>query len=211
MKRRGPVGTPNYLFLLGIPAALFNLLFPIYEFIIEGWIIGGPLPFGSRLDHWTVERILGTYTSANFQALLFGFYLAACMAGLLIGYALLAPVFKRLRSTGEVSWSEINLGMRMVADLVGGALFFTYGFQPVLVYLSGYSSTLFAGYSEFGVYALTGFITGSFIGKAIHPIRLYFMLRRAGLRLQAGYTQAKTNGSSRGRMMLRWTLTKINP
>lgn len=201
---------PHHLLLFLIPMLIFNLMFIIYPFVIEGMIIKAPITFlTTEFDIWLVSHIFGSFTYSNYALILIGSYLSGFVMGSLIAIILLWPIFRKLFSGNKVMVSERKLAARTALDMVIAVYFFYFIFDFILASVTVYPKSLpyLTFTSVFTWYLATGFVTDNALFKSFFPLRVYLKCKREGLTVKSEYLEAEKKKGFLSRNVL-WTLKK---
>lgn len=213
----GMMSSPYFvLFLLLLLLALIlNLLVVVYPLVVEGILYRAPPPVATSLDSWFMKVLFGDFSPEQFELVIIGrfipflleVYLLSFLTAVLVSMALLRKTTRELLKDRETTFSDKRL-LRIFLDILVVGPFTLLAFDRILAFLIQYPLQLTSlGGSHLTLYFLTGFVTGSIIGKLLFPLRVRLECRRHNLELRATYIRKMdSNGRPTRWMEDRWVL-----
>lgn len=202
---------PNLFSLFLIPVVFFNLIILVYPLVIEGMVLGAPLPV-SEFDRWIFDNVLGGFTYDKYVWVLLGFFSISFVGGVSTAWMLLWPIFGKLIQNYEVVIQEKEMGLRAVSD----SLFFTviifFIFDRAVAFLVQYPKPFpsITFISFISGYLLAGFITGNGVTKFLFYVKVHFKCKRQNLKLLSLYGQINKKGQTKQSRLILWTLASKN-
>lgn len=202
---RGPIFLSLFLLLV----VYADLLFVVYPLVIEGLIIGAPLP-NSAFDMWLFDNIFGGFTYTHYAWGLLGFFALGCLGGGCTAWLFVWPPFRQLIQTHELLIPERKLGLRVVADILVFSFVIYFLFDRAVALLVRYPdpfpSITFVSFVS--TFLLAGFITGNGLAKFLFYVRIRLQCMRRQLKLVSVYRPANTNDPANQKQLIRWTLER---